>query len=81
MTAAPALLTDQVEIIIGLSGSFVVPFIGFYIPVALKWIHATGSGKSVGVMWAIHDTCICLFGTVVLVLGFKDALWHILGKK
>ena len=36
VTAAPALLTDQVEIIIGLSGSLVVPFIGFYIPVASK---------------------------------------------
>ena len=75
------MLTNKVENIIGLSGSLLMPCIGFYIPVALESINAPGNGRSVTLIWVIHDVSICLFGSAMLVLRFKEALRHILVKK
>ena len=80
LTIAPAMLTNKIEVVLEFSGSLVVPFISFYIPVTVKWTFAKSKGVVLGWQAVIHDSMICMFGTAILVLGLMDAIANIVNK-
>lgn len=73
LSAAPALITNRVELIVGFSGSLVAPLISFYLPVAVRAMHDQSKGRPVRILTILHDIVILIFATAITVFGFLAA--------
>lgn len=80
ISALPAFITNKIELVMNIEGSVVIPFISFYIPVALNYMNEKNHNRKVSKWQNLHDLFIFLCGMGFLVLGLTFSIKEILNK-
>lgn len=80
LSAFPAFVTNKVELVMGLEGSVVIPFISFFIPVTLNYLNEKSHGRPITLWHIIHDSFIFLCGIAIFVLGLTYSIQDIIQK-
>ena len=74
LATLPALITDKVELVLGVTGSLVVPMISLLIPLAVKYMFDKCRDNKSSVAWMIHDCLVAVLGLLVFVFGLLSAI-------
>jgi amino acid permease len=78
VSAAPAFITNKIELVMNIEGSLVIPFISYYIPVALNYMNEKNHGRPILAFQLIHDSFVFICGVGFLILGLTYSIQSIL---